>query len=211
MTPEKTSSQGPLIFESSRPKSPSMARTLIESSQTAGEIMVHAVVTLSPDSNLLNAAITLRRHAITGAPVSSEGKIVGVLSQKDIVSVLEARSEVNLPSTILDMVVERVDQTYLDRLSSCRGILEQMVVRDAMSPEVISVAPSASLREVVHRMAAHHIHRVPVVEHGRLVGIVTRTDVLRVLAGLPEEPRAKRAGAAPMAAPRVTSASRAYR
>lgn len=151
------------------------------SPRAVASIMVPKVISLAPEDSLLSAAVALRQHRFSGMPVVHDELLVGVLSEKDVLRVLEQSAKVNLPASLLDLLLEQVSGSLLDELAKCRGVLAGLKVHQAMTKDVVVTHPRATLPEVARLMTARGIHRVPVVEHGKMVGIVTSHDLLRVL------------------------------
>ena len=118
---------------------------------TAKEIMTSEIITLSPAATVKQAANLLTLQQISGAPVvDGRGRIVGVVSEVDIVARRGAR------------------------------------VRDIMSPKVSTVAEETSIEEIAAIMTAQKISRVPVLRGTKLVGIVSRADLVAAVArGIP--------------------------
>lgn len=119
--------------------------------------MTRAVIALSPDMEILKALLVLAENDIAGAPVVDDaGELVGILTEKDCIrSALEA--------------------TYHSEFGG--------LVSDFMSAEVSSVQPDDGLVQVAERFLELPYHRYPVLEDNRLVGIISRRDVIRALAG----------------------------
>lgn len=159
----------------------------------ARDLMQPEVVTLRPDAPLREALVTLEEAEISGAPVvDASGRPVGFLTTRDI-----ARSE-HLEGDRLADVRRESDLVDLDGVTDDAGAAEEAElleldgysptllgsgsVQDWMSEEVTAVAPDDDLRGVCRAMADNGIHRVLVLERGRIVGIVTTMDVVRYLA-----------------------------
>jgi CBS domain-containing protein len=137
---------------------------------TVGEAMRRDVVLLAADMTAEMALRRLDHKAISGAPVVDHGRVVGVVTRRDL-----------LVPTLLD---DRVGSSALvparhrDRLTGLR-------VRDLMSDEPVTVVqPHWPLTQAVRVMLGHGVNRVPVVDQaGRPLGILTRDDVVRAVAG----------------------------
>jgi len=139
--------------------------------------MTKDVVTVGDNQTLADAAKLMRKHHVSGLPVvRSDRKVVGVLSEKDIAAALDGDS----PARFLDLVVNpaRLAQAKLDRL---REILDSATVAEHMSRDPVVIAPGATLDDAAQLMKERKVNRLPVVEKGRLVGILTRHDVLNAL------------------------------
>jgi len=141
--------------------------------------MIRDVVTVAPGATLRTAALLLSHKRISGMPVVEEsGRVVGVLSEKDIVRVLQKHGGLVLPGGLFDLLLEPSEARQKDMLARCHRVMEETEVKAAMTSPAQTIAPTALTVEAIRRMLDSHINRLPVVEKGRLVGIVTRRDVL---------------------------------
>lgn len=142
----------------------------------AQEIMTRSVATVRRDSSLQDAVTAMLDHGLSGLPVVDDGgRPVGMLSEGDLLR----RSELG---------TERKRPRWLAFLASPGRLAEEYththgrLVADVMTDKVYSVAPDTPLQEVVQLMERHRIKRVPVLENGLLVGIISRANLLRALA-----------------------------
>ena len=142
------------------------------------DIMTRDLITLEPASEIAQAAKVLLDNSINGAPVVDEtGKLIGILCQSDLIS---QQKRLPIPSlfTLLDGFIP---------LSSMKNIEKEFqkiaatTVAEAMTPNPVIVNPETSLEEVATIMVDKSFHTLPVVEEGRLVGIVGKQDVLRTV------------------------------
>ena len=118
--------------------------------RTAKDVMRTDVLTVHPDASLHEAAQLLLDHNISGLPVTDDdGQLLGVISEFALLAI-----------------------TY-DPLS------REQAVRDHMTKQVISVAPDAPLVELADAFILHRIRRVPVVQCGQLLGMISRRELLR--------------------------------
>lgn len=149
------------------------------------DVMTLNVVTVSAGSTLADAVDLLLQHHISGVPVVQDTAIVGILSEKDIARrVLSEVGLSQLPYHLLALIREFSSEQAGHTLLRIRQVLRSTSVRQAMVHPPIVVAPDASVDEAAQTMIRRKVHRLPVVEHGRLVGIVTREDITRVSAGI---------------------------
>lgn len=146
---------------------------------TARDIMQAEVVTIGPEATVRELADLLATHRISGVPVvGSDGGVVGVVTEGDII--------LQDAGLYFPHYIQFLDSTIY--LESVRKFEERFrrtfgtKVADVMSPEVVSIAPDASVYDVATLMADSSVNRVPVIEGGRLVGIITRADVVRAIA-----------------------------
>ena len=142
---------------------------------TAGEIMKREFVTITPDKTVKELVDVLTEHDLSGVPVVDDtGTLVGIVTEGDIVA---EDAELHFPHYIqfLDSVI------YLESMSKFEDRLRKAMavsVADLMTDEVFTVKSSDPVGRVATIMSKHKIGQVPVVDDGRLVGIVTRHEVI---------------------------------
>ena len=141
-------------------------------SRRVSEVMQREVVSLSRDERLDLVEDVMRLGRIRHMPVLEDGRVVGVVSSRDLLASSLSRS--------LDFEPEQR-----------RAFLRAVEVAEVMSDEVVSVSPDATLREAAELMVKRRFGCLPVVDDdGDLVGLVTETDLLRAALlsdGAPEE------------------------
>ncbi len=144
----------------------------------AKNIMTTDPVTLSIDDDVTTAATLLLEKRINGVPVLDDsGKLAGVLCQSDLVA---QQKNLRLPSvfTLLDGIIplssSRDVQREMDKITA-------MTVGQAMTSGPVSVVPDTPLEEVATLMVDKKYHTLPVVEDGKLIGVIGKEDVLRTL------------------------------
>jgi CBS domain-containing protein len=143
------------------------------------DVMSRPVISVRPEASLEVAASLMSTHGVSGLPVlDRRPRLVGVLSQKDIVRVLHERAGLSLPGGIFDLILDTTKARRSDLPRECRTILENTRVRHAMSSRPITVNGNASLDDAIRLLIEHKINRLPVTENGTLVGIVSRHDLL---------------------------------
>lgn len=143
------------------------------------DVMSRPVITVRPEASLEAAASLMSTHGVSGLPVvDRRPRLVGVLSQKDIVRVLHERAGLSLPGGIFDLILDSTKARRGDLPRECRTILENTRVRHAMSSRPITVNVNDSLDDAIRLLIEHKINRLPVTENGNLVGIVSRHDLL---------------------------------
>ncbi|MFZ0829769.1 MAG: CBS domain-containing protein [Thermoplasmata archaeon] len=143
------------------------------------DVMSRPVITVRPEATLEVAASLMSTHGVSGLPVvDRRPRLVGVLSQKDIVRVLHERAGLSLPGGIFDLILDSTKARRSDLPHECRTLLENTRVRLAMSSRPITVNANVSLDEAIRLLIEHKINRLPVMENGTLVGIVSRHDLL---------------------------------
>ena len=144
--------------------------------------MTHEVFTAQPHWSLLEATQRMREKHVSGLPVVEEGnKIVGVLSERDVLADLDRAVGVGSVRGFLDLLLELEAVTTINRLDQCLRRLEKARVSEAMSRRVVTIDPDASMGEAARQLRAFGVKRLPVVDEGRLVGIVTRQNIVDAL------------------------------
>lgn len=145
---------------------------------SAKDIMTKDVTTVSPEMEIARAAALLLEESINGVPVVDEtGDLVGILCQSDLVA---QQKKFPLPSlfTLLDGFIPLTSMKHLEKEVQK---ITATTVGDAMTPNPVTVAPETGIEEVGSIMVDKHCHTLPVVDDGKLVGIVGKKDVLKTL------------------------------
>jgi CBS domain-containing protein len=138
------------------------------------DVMTRDVVTVKPDATLKDAARELVARRISGLPVvDDEGRVVGVLSEGDLLFKQRGARERN--GGPLGWFVDR-------RHESEDAKLDAHVVEEAMTSPALTIDAGWSLTAAAERMLANGVNRLPVIRAERLVGIVTRADIVRAFA-----------------------------
>ena len=146
---------------------------------TARDIMTREVVTIQEDASVEALAKLLEEHRIGGAPVlDRNGALVGVVTQSDLV---QRSRDLELPPAlnILDI------HLFLETPSHFKKRLEKLLggrVKDVMTENPHSVAPDSPVNEIARLMSSQGVHTLPVLEGGKLVGIVGKLDLIRGVA-----------------------------
>lgn len=143
----------------------------------ASDIMVTDVVSVAPDATIADAAALLLKHRISGVPVVDNGRLVGILSEGDLLRRVESRTE-RRRSWWLEMF------TGTDTLAAEYVKSHGNKVRDVMTTDVVSAPHDASLADIADLMERHHIKRIPVVRNGTMVGLISRANLLQALASM---------------------------
>ena len=144
------------------------------------DIMDAEPVTVSPTDDVETVVRILRRHELPGVPVVNEGgRCVGIVTEADLV-LADEQGDLHLPHYI-ELFGGVVFLEPLHRFEERLKKAFASTVADLMTEDPVTVEPDASVAEA-GRVIVHRGHnRLPVVEHGRLVGVVTRVDVLEAL------------------------------
>lgn len=119
--------------------------------ETVGDVMTRKPLTVAPDALLPKAARIMLENKITALPVVENGKMIGILTNSDILRFI---------------------------LAEYPGLKKEIRVKNYMTDEVVSIDSDTSLLECHRLMGTKRIRSLPVVDDGKLIGIVTRTDLM---------------------------------
>ena len=139
--------------------------------RTAQDIMTRSVITVSPDTDITQATRILLENRINGLPVvDAEKRLVGIVQQKRI----------PLPSlfTLLDGYISLTSakqfEKEVQKIAATR-------VEQAMTPNPVTVGLGTSVEDIASLMVEKKLHTLPVVDKGKLVGVIGKEDMLRTL------------------------------
>lgn len=144
----------------------------------ASDVMVSDVITVGPDASVMDVAEILLAHRISGVPVvDGNGDLVGIVSEGDLMRRTESGTE-------------RQRSWWLEALTGTQTLAADYVksharkVKDVMTRNVITASPDMPLAEIATLLETNAIKRVPIVEAGKVVGIISRANLLQALASL---------------------------
>jgi CBS domain-containing protein len=140
------------------------------------DVMTTDVVSVSPDTPLKRVAALLVERRISGVPVvDSDNSVIGVVSEADFLAKEEAQPERRRHWYDFYLVDREAQDAHLDRINATTA-------GQAMTWPAITIGPDETLHHAADAMGRRGVNRLPVVDDGRLVGIVTRADIVRVFA-----------------------------
>jgi CBS domain-containing protein len=140
------------------------------------DVMTADVASVGPDADLREVAELLVRRRISGVPVVEAGHVLGVVSERDIL--FKERPKDGLNRGVLAFLMDEGDLMLKIDARSARA---------AMTSPAVTIGPSRSVADAAAVMLDEGVSRLPVVDHGELVGIVTRFDLVRAFARSDEE------------------------
>ncbi|HLF06736.1 MAG TPA: CBS domain-containing protein [Thermoplasmata archaeon] len=150
---------------------------------TVADVMSAPVYSLDQEDTLKEAAVMLSTARISGAPVvDGSGKLVGILTEADILRALEGEAEKAklVPEEGYAHVLKVLP--YREIAPKVLESLARAKVRDVMSHVVVTAARGTSLDEAAREMTERGVNRLPVVEDDRVIGIISRADIVKALA-----------------------------
>jgi len=130
-----------------------------------GDRMSHPVITIPPEMPVVEAIELMKREHIRRAPVMKDGKLVGIVSDKDLLNAS--------PSTATTLSVWEIN--YL---------ISKILVKDVMSKKVITVSENTPIEEAARMMVDSKIGGLPVMRGEAIVGMITETDLFKVFSEL---------------------------
>jgi CBS domain-containing protein len=150
--------------------------------ESVRDIMDPSPVTVSPDASVEEVVSTLREHELPGVPVvDADGRCVGIVTEADLV-LPDDQGDLHIPhyvnlfgGTVFLEPLGRFEQRLRKAFAS--------KATDMMTSDPDTVAPDTTVQDAARLIHRSGHNRLPVVEDGRLVGVVTRVDVLGALAG----------------------------
>jgi CBS domain-containing protein len=147
----------------------------------AMDVMTTAVVTVDPNTTVQDLAKILSERGVSGVPVVANGRLVGIVSEGDLLH----RAETGTERRTARRRWRWFDPAHEEARDYVRS--HGRAVRDIMTREVISVGEEADLAEVATLMETKRVKRVPVLRDGQLVGIISRANLVRALAAIDRE------------------------
>ncbi len=147
----------------------------------AHQIMTREVITVTPETTIAEAATKMLENHISGLPVvDATGKLVGIVSDGDFVRRSEIGTQRKRARWLQFLVGPGKAATEFVHASGRR-------VEEVMTPDPITASEDTTLESLVQTMEKNNIKRVPIMQFGRIKGIVTRTNLLRAVAQLARE------------------------
>jgi CBS domain-containing protein len=144
----------------------------------ARDIMTRNVVTIKPETTIEDIVKLMIAHHISGLPVIDDtGKLIGIVSEKDLI--LKEKgfpfSVMKVPS-LIDSIVN------LEHFAEEIAVARKRIAADVMTTEIISAHPDDNVGHIAWEMVQKKHNRIPILEDEKLVGIITRADIIRLFA-----------------------------
>jgi len=140
------------------------------------DVMVRDVITVHPDTDVAEAIKLLSEHDVSALPVvDAQGHVVGIISEADLIHRVEIGTEKHRP-------------WWLEAVSGATALAEEFAkshgkkVGEVMTTDVVSAAEDTPLSEIAALLERKRIKRVPILRHGKLVGVVSRSNLIQALA-----------------------------
>ena len=154
---------------------------------TASDLMTTRVITLTPEMTLGEVDTVLLKRGVSGAPVVENKRLVGVVSQADVIRLLwkgqhEAKQLSPYYSSPYPIPISALEYMAKESSTVSDSLVENRV-RDVMTRDPLVAHPDDLIEDVARRLVDDQIHRLPVVEQGsnKLVGIISTLDLARAI------------------------------
>jgi CBS domain-containing protein len=145
----------------------------------AHQIMTRSVITIAPDATILEAAKTMLQHHVSGLPVvDAAGKLLGIVSEGDFIR----RSEIGTPRKRGRWLKVLLGDSAVDYVRE-----HGRRVSDVMTGDPVTITEDATLEEIVDAMETNGVKRLPVMKEDRLVGLVSRANLMQAVASIARE------------------------
>jgi CBS domain-containing protein len=150
----------------------------------AMDVMVRDVITVKPNDDVARAVKLLGEHDVSALPVVDDsGTVVGMISEADLLHRMEIGTEKQRPR-------------WLEAVTPAWTLAEDFAkshgrrVEEVMSDDVISASEDTPLGEIATLLERHRIKRIPILRDGKLVGVVSRSNLIQAIASSPRAPAA---------------------
>ena len=147
--------------------------------EAVAEVMTEQVITIVPEATIGEAARVMANKRVKRLPVvDDDGQLIGIVTEKNLI---EQNKNLHIPTVIslFDAVIYlesgKKFEEEMKRLSATR-------VNDIFTPNAVTVSPGTSVPDIATLMAEKSIHTIPVVEGGKILGIIGKLDVIKGLA-----------------------------
>lgn len=154
----------------------------------AEDIMTRDVISVFPETSLIEAARIISEHGFDGVPViDQDKKLVGILTEYDLISKGSAMHLPTFQKLIQELPVLGKDKP---QFSEEVRMLSELTVKDVMNMDPLTLPPDTTFEEVVKTFRDHHrVNPIPVVDdNNKVVGVISRFDVFKPMLMLPQPP-----------------------
>ncbi|MDW5548688.1 CBS domain-containing protein [Methanosarcina sp.] len=150
------------------------------------DVMNPNVVFCKPDDTVREAARVLKENNVSGAPILEGEELVGIISEADLLKllILPERGELWLPSPFEVIEVPIRELLGWEETKKMLSDVGSIKIEEIMTKDVHTISSEASIEEASEHMIRHRINRLPVTADDRVVGIITRGDIIEGLAKL---------------------------
>jgi len=151
------------------------------------DFMNRQVFFVKPEFSIFDVAKVFSKNDISGAPVVDRGKVVGVVSVSDLtrfmsIKLVDGEAVLKNPSSLSLLLLNfaKFSKDYIGFKKEIERI-SKTKIKNIMSKDVVCISPESNLFEAATLMDKNDVNRLPVVEKGKLVGVLSRADLLKAL------------------------------
>lgn len=138
--------------------------------------------TLKQTDTFENALKLFAKHKITGCPIiDSDRNVIGIVTQSDIVKIIDVHSAVQKDRNMKSLIISAIKNEKFDEMKASIKDVLKAKLKDYMKKDVICIGQNDDAYNAARLLNEHDIERLPVTDGKKLVGIVTRKDVINVL------------------------------
>ncbi|MFC1758792.1 CBS domain-containing protein [Planctomycetota bacterium] len=149
---------------------------------TVREIMQTDVQTISPRKSLATLQKALIDADVSGLPVVDSGQLVGIASRSDIVQRLQSERVLAMRKIGLPPEIHLTSEDASDLGDVIGESLEKIRVEQIMKRDIVSIPPESPIQLAAELLTKNRIHRLPIVENDRLIGLVSSHDIVGLVA-----------------------------
>ena len=144
--------------------------------------MTKDIVSVKPEDTLERVLDVLAKNNISGCPVVSGKRVVGIVSQTDILRLIDVHSKIQTPeSVIFPLILAAIKSEEYDRLKDGLKDILEMKVRDFMSKKVVTISAEDDIYKAARLMNKNDVDRLPVLERKKIIGVIARGDIIKAL------------------------------
>ncbi|MDP3741318.1 MAG: CBS domain-containing protein [bacterium] len=146
------------------------------------DIMTKQVITCQAQTAIKEAARLMRLNSLTGLPVLAEDKLVGIVTEADLVK-LEGPLHIPTFLGVLGSLIYLDNPVGGDEIQKQLETLSATTVDKLMTADVVTITSEATVQDAAELFLHHQGNPIPVVDSGKLVGIISRADIVKLIAG----------------------------
>lgn len=148
------------------------------------DIMTKKPITVRPTDTLGKVVRILADKKISGCPVVDRGKLVGIVTQTDVIRTMDVYEKINKGGDMFSLVVAVIRSSEYDNMKVQLKKMLNMKVKEFMKKKVIFIDEDDDIYKAAKLISSHGVDRLPVVEKGKLIGILTKADIIKELESL---------------------------
>jgi CBS domain-containing protein len=146
------------------------------------DAMTKNAVSVKPDDTLEYLLDLLSKSNISGCPVVSRKNVVGVISQTDILKLIDVHSKIQTPdSGLFPLILAVIRSEHYDSLKEALKDILNLKVKDFMSKTVVTINADEDIYTAARLMNKNDVNRLPVLDEKKFVGIIARGDIIKAL------------------------------